>query len=385
MVEYGLTMEGFIPKPLQVIRDDISGEIKSRFGANTKTAPESVNGQFIDIMSERLSDLWELGERIWAGRGPSGAVGVGLDDILELAAKQRNEATHSTVPIALTGAPFTAIPAGRVIRDPETGIRWLTTALITLDGAGAGTGTAEAEEAGAVLGLAGTITEIVSSVSGWVSVTNPSDAAPGHAVDSDSKARSDFALSFRTGGGSAAEAVRAFLLRLDGVTEVLVIQNRDILPDSEGRPGKSFEAVVRGGDDQDIGDSIWLNGPGGIESYGSIAVPVIDSRGDPQTAYFSRPTLRPIWLEVRYAADGTFPSNGEALILAEILNHGTTYQIGDDVFPIRIIQDIETGGLITLELRAGFSASPPFSAPLTVGRAELATFDSTRIAFVRTN
>jgi len=388
MTEFGLTLAGFVPMSLQDVKADLEGAMRGAFGQNVKVAGESVNGQFIGIMSERLADLWELAEKVTASAYLFGSAGAALDDVVALAGKQRNQATPSQVVLELAGDPFTVIPAGQVVRDPVQKIRWVTTEAGDLGAGGSDLVAAESEEDGAIQGLAGTLTEIVTSVTGWATVTNPEDADEGRAVDSDSKLRADTQLSFRAGGGSATEAVRAFVLRVRNVTECLVVANRGLEPDADGRPGKSFETIVRGGDGQEIADAIWFSQPGGIESHGSTTSAVTDSRGDSQTVKWSRPEEVEIWLRVQYRpkVDNkgdpiVDPDDLEASMLEEVLDFAGTYQIGDPVVPWNVEQRIETEGMDRVTVLAGRTSVPDSLDPIVLARGELAEVDSGRVQF----
>lgn len=98
---------------------------------------------------------------------------------------------------------------------------------------------------------------------------------------------------------------------------------------SFGRPGKSFEIVVQGGNDTEIAQAIYDSKPAGIQSYGNTSQIILDSNGNPHPISFSRPTLIPIYFAIGIHIDPTkFPSNGVQTIQAELVALGNTYGIG---------------------------------------------------------
>lgn len=383
---FGLTPQGFNPERLADVRQDLIDAFKAEFGQNIRVDDQSVNGQLIGIFAEVFADLWEAGEDTYTAAYIGSAVTQSLDDLVALAGISRLGATFSIVIMTLTGTPTTLVPSGSIFSDPITGVRWITVADATIGGGGTITVNASPASSGPVIGLATTITEIITPVTGLDDVINTNDADIGRTAETDAALRTRFILSFRIGGGSSVEAVRAVLLNLDNVSEAFVFENTSDAIDAEGRPAHSIEAVVRGGDQQEIIDALWLAKAGGIEAFGvNVTGTAIDSQGNAQAIKFTRPTEIDIFVEVVYEALDDAPSDLEALAQAEILEFGSAFTTGQDVLPFRFIQNIETVGFREMIFRIGFAASPPFDDPLTISARQLADFDSSRIVFTRTN
>lgn len=386
MSAFGLTLDGFATKRLEDIRADLISAFQTEFGSNVRTDDESVNGQLIGVLSERLVDIWELAEAVYLAAYVASSDTAALDDAVSKAGIAREPATFSEVTLTLGGTPGTLIEAGKIAQDPVLGIRWVLLADATIGGGGTIDVLAQPESTGAVLGLAGTITEIVTPVTGWNSVINALDATPGNDAETDAALKERYFLSFRSGGGSSVEAMRAVLLNLDGVTQALVYENASDAIDSDGRPPHSVEAIVRGGLDQEIIDAIWVSKAAGILAYGiNVSGFATDSQGNPQAIDFTRPVEIPIYITVDYEASIDAPADLEDSIEAEILDYGTSLVNGQSVYTWKIKQRIETANIDDLDLRIGLSASPSFDLPITISPREIAAFDSTRIVFNRTN
>lgn len=383
---FGLTTQGFNPARLEDVRQAIIDDLKDAFGQNIQTGADSVLGQFIGIFAERFAGLWETSQDVYAAGYIASATGQSLDDLVALAGIARRGATFSLVTLTLAGMPGTIIPAGSVVRDPITLTRWVTAAEATIGAGGTIDAEASPETTGPIVGLAGTITEIVTPVSGWDSATNSLDADVGRISESDASLRARFILSFRIGGGSSDEAIRAVLLNILDVTEVTVVSNRSSVTDADGRPPHSVEAIVRGGDDQNIFDALWVAAPAGIEIFGvNTAGTTLDSLGNSQDVAFTRPVNVDIYIDVVYEAQANAADDIEDLALAEILEFGGTLQSGDDVIPFEFLQHIETEGFLSMTFNVGLAASPAFDTPIPITARELADIDSSRITFTRTN
>lgn len=380
---FGLTADGFLLMRLEDVRADLEDALRTELGQNIQLDATSVLGQIVGVMCERFADLWELQEQVYASAYLNGASGAALDDLLALAAIARLAATFSVVTLTLGGTNGTPIPAGSVVADPELNVQWTTLTDATISG-GTATTTAQASTTGAIQGLAGTITEIRSPITGWTSVANAADAVLGRDVQSDASARTTFKTMMRAAGGNSPDGLAALLLRLDGVTEAVIIENEHIYEDSDGRPPKSFESVVRGGDDQEIADTIWSGKPAGIETTGSETTAVLDTAGASHDVQWSRPSDTEIYMVVNYATETGFDEDGEAQILAAILDLASSFVVGQDVVPFKFIQHIEVENIAELSIFVGTSPGPVSDDPVVIAKNALAQFDSSRITFNRT-
>ncbi len=380
----GLTSAGFEAKRLDDIRTELEADFRDAFGANVQIDPQSVFGQIIGIMSEREASIWELAELTYNSGFLTTASGAALDQLGALAGVSRPPAVFSQVTLHLSGTNGTNVPSGSRASDPDLDIEWITQSTVVIGPTGVDV-LARPATAGAIVGLAGTIDNIVTPISGWTGVTNALDATVGREAYNDAAYRNLIHLTMRSGGGSTVDGMRALLLRVglggaNPVTEVAVVENATDLPDIDGRPSHSFEAVVRNGTDAEIAAMIWAAKPAGITMVGSSSMVIVDSAGDNQTIYFSRPTDRNIWVDVAYEPGDGFPTDGQALIQAAILSYGGTFVMGKDVFSIQIAQQIEVPGLESMAIEVGIAASPSADRVI-IPRTHLARFDSSRIVF----
>jgi uncharacterized phage protein gp47/JayE len=155
-----------------------------------------------------------------------------------------------------------------------------------------------------------------------------------------------------------------------------------------GRPPKSFEVIIEGGSDADIAEEIWLSKPAGIQTFGNTNFTIVDSQGDNQVIFFSRPTPIYIWVQVTLTlyAEETFPINGLQLVQEAILAYGDSLGIGVDVLLQRVNCAIfavpgVASGVMQLAATNGPDDAPSFgSADITIEENEVSVWDLTRIA-----
>lgn len=132
MPTYGLSTEGFLAKTLDIIRDDIGAALQAAFGASIRLDDQSILGQLVGIIAERMAILWELAEVVQGSQDPDAASGAALEQLALLTGTLRPVATHSAVVLTLTGVPTTVINAGSKVKTASTDIEFETQANATL-------------------------------------------------------------------------------------------------------------------------------------------------------------------------------------------------------------------------------------------------------------
>lgn len=382
MSEFGISPEGFKRKRLDQLLEELNDEVKSVFGDNFNVSPESPDGQVNGIVSESNANLWEIAEESYNAFNPSAATGVTLSNLVQLNGITRLPATSSRAQLTLTGTAGTTIPAGSLVSTSDTGDQFSTELAVTLDGAGNGSVFASAVNTGPIIALAGTLTEIDTPITGWSTVTNSADALVGTDEETDVELRARREQSVARDAQAIIDAIFAGVANVPGVTQTVVLENDTDVVDSNGLPPHSFQVIVVGGVDEDIGDIIWLKKPAGILSFGSTTVQIIDSQGIPHDISFSRPTTVDIYVEVTLNTFAEYPANGDDLIKQAIVDYangdliaGRGFSLADDVVYTRLYTPINSvqGHEIT-DLRIGTSPSPTGTSNIPIGPTEISNF-----------
>jgi uncharacterized phage protein gp47/JayE len=270
-------------------------------------------------------------------------------------------------------------------KDLDFSVTWTSTFDLFLLGSG---GDVEADEDGPNSLPANTLDTIATPISGWDSVNNPEAGTTGRDVETDDELRLRFASTFLA-GNATDEAIRAKLLNnVDGVQTASVTSNRSLATDGEGRPPKSFEAVVQGGSDSDVAEEIWKTMPSGIESFGNTSEIIVDSEGRNQTIKFSRPTEIFIYVKVQrdFYNEEEYPTDGDNQIKQKIVEWALTeYTPGKDVIRGRLnIPIYEVPGIGELNVLIDWIPSPGGTPTYVeedapIASREIAVFDTSRI------
>jgi uncharacterized phage protein gp47/JayE len=447
MTTYGLTSTGFVPKTLEVIREEMNASLRAALGP-LRLGDDTVLGQIVGIVAEREAVLWELAELVNASQDPDAATGPSLDGVCAYTGTERLAAAPSTVSGFLTGTAGTVIAQGSVASVGDTGTLWdlmeeVTLALATAwvnttayvlgdivsnntriyvcitagtsagsggptttstditdntvhwrymgDGLSYATGPFESQETGPLEALAGGLNTIETPVSGWSSVNNLLDADLGNNVESDGDLRERRADELAIAGEATIPAVKAALRDTDnvpGVVSVTVFYNNTDVTDGDGIPPHAVEALVRGGDDQDIIDTLWNTIGIGIATYGTETGSYTDEEGTVHTFNFSRPSEVPIYLilELTYDAavlDTAAKRTAAATeIKTAIVETGDAQDTGKNAvagwalaLAYQTVGVIDNTGLPLI----GTAPAPATSTTVAIGVRELATYDSSRI------
>ena len=182
--------------------------------------------------------------------------------------------------------------------------------------------TFECTQTGAITPAIGDLTDIVTTYAGWDSVSNNVPANTGREAESDTALRQRWNNSLYTRSVGMTDSIASALLTLNGVTSAYVYENDQDTTDADGRPPHSIEAVVNGGENDEIGLVIWQKKSAGIDTYGSQSVSINDSQGFPHTINFNRPLVVPIYLDIAVTEypEESLPPNAQTMIVDAVIN-----------------------------------------------------------------
>ena len=243
--------------------------------------------------------------------------------------------------------------------------------------------TFECTQEGAITPAIGDLTDIVTTYAGWDAVSNNVPANTGREAESDTALRQRWNNSLYTRSVGMTDSIASALLTLNGVTSAYVYENDQDTTDADGRPPHSIEAVVNGGEVDEIGLVIWQKKSAGIDTYGSQSVSINDSQGFPHTIHFNRPLVVPIYLDIAVTEypEEALPPNAQTMIVDAVINYGNTLTVGNDVILQRfmgaIYQNVPGIGYITVTASTdGITYS---STNIQIDARHVATFDPTRV------
>ena len=267
-----LTPQGLrVPRENEIL-ERIRAEYESAIGQSVDWSRDTFEGAFSVALARVEADTLESLQDLWDMFDPEAAQGIALDVQAALAGTSRTPASFSVVDLDLDGDPGTFVPAGSVV-EATGGRRWITQEDVTLPGSSV----AQADETGPIPAAAGTITQIVTPITGWDTVTNPAAATTGANRQSDEELRAAVRLARQRSTGSSFGGIEEQVRRLPFITNSLVVHNPSSAPavvQGVPLPPHSYQVVVfpdtlTAEQEELLADRIFGIGPIGIESVGS--------------------------------------------------------------------------------------------------------------------
>lgn len=237
-------------------------------------------------------------------------------------------------------------------------------------------------ENGITVANSGTLTEIVTSLSGLDRTFNTEDATLGRLVETDAELRIRRLNQLQISRNGPVESIKTAILDLNDeeyetlpqITDAIVYENTTDAVDAKGLPAHSIMAVVRQeGDvitrDQEIAEKIYSSKAAGIEtSYGlatggdAVTKTVEDSSGISHTIKFARPTEVEIALILdNFETDSSYPSDGDAQLKTYITTWGNALGVGIDiiVYPQLVAQINNVPGILDFDLKIAKKPTAP--------------------------
>ncbi|QIQ61328.1 hypothetical protein V039C_0050 [Vibrio phage V039C] len=306
-----ITSNGTVVPDTSTIREEVIQEIVDVFGVSEEVARDNstLEGRLVDAETEARKSVAINNAKLSNQINPNLAESGFFDAIYALFGGKRESATRSSVSVVLTGIAGTVIPVNSFVRNKTTKTLWYTTSEVTLDSNGQTVATVLSENTGSIVGAAGDISEIVSGVVGWETVTNPSNATEGRELQSLTSAKIERAQQLSLNAGTTMAAVVSNVSNLENVIGVSARENRTNAPlliDGITIPAKSTWLCVDGGDDSQIAEQYVIHTHGtGFYGFtntveGEYTDPLSGQVYDPTSipVNFDRPSDVPIKIEV---------------------------------------------------------------------------------------
>ena len=362
-IQYGVTGNGFVRKPLAAIIDSLNARFIGAFGSTFDVSPESPDGQVIGIVADEVDQCWAQAQYSFNAYRPGAVSGVGLDNVVELTNTTRYVDKHSQVTVELVGAQGTLVPAGSIVGD-DSGMEY----TLQEDTQIPGDVTAVANTSGEYYIAANTVTRIITTgITGWNSVNNPDIGQTGILYESDPALRARRDKTTAVSSSATAEAIYAALASLN--LSYIRVRDNDTGAAIGSQPAGTIWVVVDGGTKNDIARRIYSAKTGGVPTFGDETITFNDSKGYPKTINFSRSSEQEIYIKGTFKrrAGSNISSNDAAAQLqqaaADYLN---SLQPGESVVWSNLFAPLMTATMFIEvdSLFFGLAANPTTTATI---------------------
>nr|DAO20189.1 MAG TPA: Baseplate J like protein [Caudoviricetes sp.] len=322
--------------------DTVQGFIRRENGEDTNVSPRSFWGTLARVMAKIAVNIDQNGENVHDSGYIQQSTGVNLDRVGGNYGLMRKQAEAASVTLSFTGTPGYVIPTGTVFMD-DNGNEFYSVDDCQLDVNGVGSTIIVSSELGSQYNVdAGTIVNQQSPVEEIDKVTNHDAAEGGQDMETDLDFRSRLLLASNSNESGTINGIYTALMNTQGVTAVKSVYNSsDNKPDVYGNPPKTVHYYVQGGVAQDVVNTIFRVGGGGIALYGSKSGTAIDDSGEAHTIYFDRPQETPIFAKVSVKVNDSFDKNeGTDDIKAAIEGYIESLQMGSKVVTNQFFSNI---------------------------------------------
>lgn len=317
------------------VRDDLATKIQSVLQASgvgvVDVDSTSALGQIIDIVAAEIeaknSEIAFLASQF----SPRQASGLWLEALGSLYSVERKASEPTVVTCKCTGLKGTVIPFGAVVQDAD-GTQLTHTRV---DGAVIGEdGTVLTDfatiEHGAIQIAAGAVSRIVTVVAGWDSVTNEAAGVVGRSIEADGEFYQRMLDSYAMNGNSTVANIQAQLGELDGVLDVIVLENptgNPVVKNGINVPAHSIATCIVGGDDEAIAKTLYTQKSAGCGTTGNAEVTFVDKEHSSAVYTYKivRPTATDFRVKVAFfgeSLDETTLAKVKAAITSDFLGEG---------------------------------------------------------------
>ena len=383
---------GVLTVDTATLQADVENEWRGALGEDLPVTPDTPQG--VMITAETLSREGVLRNTVQQANqiNPNVAEGMFLDGIWALTGGKRQGSTKTVVPgVTLAGVPGSLIPAGAMAANIVTGARFTLAVAVALDIAGNAIGDFVSVEDGEIACDVGDLTQIVTGVIGWETITNPAAGILGTVLESDAQSRVRRKQTLALQGTSINEAITSELYNTPGVKSVSFRENYTAAPvtiDGINLVANSVWACVDGGTDEAVAAALLAKKSGGCNWNGAVSVSVVDAfTGQPYLVKFDRPTPKPILVNVTIKA-GTAP-NPIAAVKQAVLDYAAGLLLdepgftnGTDVSAFELAAAINSqlpGVFVQLVEVAYSSGTPTWLSLLAIALDEKATVNAAAI------
>lgn len=319
MAQFGMTDTGFKPKRIADVYDSIKARITEITDDKTgekvfqNESDDSLFMQVSFIVAEAIAECWEHAYQASTVRDPNKASGAILKGLIQLNGLVAKFGSQTQINVKFTGLKNATIPQGSLISDVENSVNYSVDKSVTIGADGTATGTATALTKGPINPQNNTVIVIKTPTYGWTNVTNTGVVVVGAEPQTDEELHLEQQRATSNTAYRQIDAIYAGLLNVSGVEFARVYQNTGLTTDSRGIDAKSVAAVVVGGTNEDIANSIAKKSANINSFFGSTEVDITDNQGQVNKIKFSRPEEVEIDVEVNITITDSsqFPASTE--------------------------------------------------------------------------
>ena len=310
----GLTID-----TIQEIITQLEDGYKLIYGNDIIIDSNTPDGQLINLYAQSVRDLLEVIQQINSGFDIEQAIGVVLDQRVSLLGIQRQGATFTQQQVQITvnnAVTLEGLDAdannpdgtGYTVAD-DTGTEFILLDTFNAPSEGVYNLTFRAKDLGSITTIPNTITNPVTIILEVTDINNSTGALEiGLDGELDATLRLRATQSTANRAKGFIDSLTGNLLNIDGVTDARVFENYTDVIDVDGIPAHGIWAIVEGGANTDIADTIYFTKNAGCDMKGAIAIDITTVNGSIFTILFDRPASKELY--IRFDIQKLNPTQG---------------------------------------------------------------------------
>lgn len=303
---------------------------KELFGDDIHLSSYTPLGIIIRIFAWFLSRAWQVMESVYHSGFIKSSEGVQLDRHGKNRNITRNPASESTVLLTITGEPYYLVEIGSLFETKE-GVQFISIYECALDSDGIGTVEAVSVEKGSGMNvLANTVNVISEPVEELYTVNNSSEATGGANQESDTSYRERLIKGNIAQNNAILNALYSKVANINGVISVKVKVN-DTMEMLDEIPPKSVNVMCVGGNNSDIGQTIFETIAAGVGTSGDQSYMAEALDGNLHEIRFSKAVSQPVYIKIVVEVDDDYPLDGEQKIKDSVIQY-VGGNASDDVY-----------------------------------------------------
>ena len=343
---FNVTDQGVITVDTADIRAEFEQAYKEALGADLNLDVSTPVGQLVVNDTTALTTAMAECVAIANETSVYSATGQALDVAAARSGYYRKTATPTTVVATLGGNNGTTIPAGSKVSDGTN--EYATLDTVTIPVSGTVMAQVQCTVPGPIACPAGTLTDIVTTISGWDTVTNANDGVVGVESETDNAFRDRITANYlNKRARSILGAIVDNIAALPDVISVVGYENPTAnteVHDGITMTPHSICVSVFGGSGPEIARVLGEQKTLGATTIGNTTVSYMDGLVNYQYDYkIYRPAELPIYVDIEYAPN----SYTGASTVSDITGLITEYIANN---PLKIGQTI-TGNYISMALK----------------------------------
>lgn len=343
-----MTDKGIIIDDFDAIYKRLVEKFRGIYGQDINLDSDTPDGQMLGLFAQELSDIHQAVSFIVQMLDPYQANGTWLEQRAMYAGIVRGRSSYSYVDdVILTGTPKTNIPVDSIFIDANKN-KWITLSRVELNDLGSARVKIRSELPG--VSILKKMDELQQStiILGLQKIIANSDSYGGSNEEKDADLIQRFMKSHAINNEEDQSGIQAKLTNLKGVEKCIVYENFTSETDEKGIPDHTMNAVILGGDHQEIIEILTDSKKGGCGFFGVIEGETYYKDAF-RKARYDRPDKIDVAVSLTIARYKTFQDIDLNSIKENLMS--IDFDIGENVYASRIISSINlTDGFYITEL-----------------------------------